>query len=149
MKLKDVCELNVVSCPENLSVTAAARIMRQQHTGDVIVVDDADGELTPVGILTDRDIVVTVLAEGADPDRTAVREVMARQLVIGEESEDLEVALERMQQHGVRRLPVVRSDGQLLGIVTLDDLIKVHAAQSATLLQILTREQEHENRVRR
>ena len=86
MLLKEVCVLDVVCCGRETTVTEAARLMRQHHSGDLIVVDDPKGERTPTGILTDRDIVVEVLGNDLDPAKTTVAQVMSSKLVIGEAS---------------------------------------------------------------
>jgi hypothetical protein len=80
MKLKDLCVLDVASCTPQLTIEEAARLMRQYHTGDLVVIDNADEEPEPVGIITDRDIVLEVLAKGRDPHKTTVREIMSTQL---------------------------------------------------------------------
>lgn len=149
MKLKDLCVLDVACCKPEISIDTAARLMRQQHTGDLVVVDESDGGREPIGMITDRDIVVQVIATGRDPASTKVVDVMTAPLVIASGSEDLDTALERMREQGVRRLPVVDDTGNLLGIVTLDDVLQVHARQAAGLLDVIAREQTRENRARR
>lgn len=149
MQLKDICVLDVACCEPGTTVRAAANLMRQQHTGNLVVVDASDGERIPVGIVTDRDIVVEVLARGADPERTLVDDIMIRKLVVADESEDTSVALERMRSHGVRRIPVLGERGTLVGIVALDDVLKLHAEQAAALLQVVSNEQRRESRTRR
>jgi CBS domain-containing protein len=149
MKLKDLCVLDVASCTPESTIVEAARLMRQHHTGDLVVLDDADEEREPVGIITDRDIVVEVLAKGRDPGKTTVREIMSTQLVIASESEEYTEALQRMATHGVRRVPVVDDKRCVVGIVTLDDMLRVHAAQANRLLDIVGKEQVREQRTRR
>jgi CBS domain-containing protein len=149
MKLKDLCVLDVACCTREVTVSAAARLMRERHTGDVIVVDDADEEREPVGILTDRDIVIEVLAKGRDPDKTTVAEIMATQLVVAGESEDSTQALQRMAAHGVRRIPVVDDERCVVGIITLDDLLREQAEQATRLLEVVTKQQSKERRARR
>ena len=149
MILKDICVLTVATCGRETSVLEAARLMRQHHTGTLIVVDDPGGERSPAGIVTDRDIVVQVLADELDPGTTPVARIMASRLVVASASESLAEAVERMRRHGVRRLPVIEGNGGLLGIVTLDDLIALHAAQAAALAAIVSKEQDHEQRTRR
>ena len=149
MKLKDLCVLDVAFCTPEVTVVEAARLMRQHHTGDLVVLDDADEEREPVGIITDRDIVLEVLAKGLDPGRTTVREIMSTQLVLASDSEDHAEALQRMATHGVRRVPVVDDKRCVLGIVTLDDMLRVHAAQANRLLDIVGKEQVREQRTRR
>ena len=149
MQLKDLCVLDVVCCTPDISVNAAARLMREQHTGDLVVIDNADEEREPIGIVTDRDIVVEVLGRGRDPGKTTVGEIMSKQLVIASGSEDASQALQRMVAHGVRRIPVVDDEQCVLGIVTLDDMLRVHAEQANSIAHIVSKEQSREQRARR
>ncbi|MDE2093395.1 MAG: CBS domain-containing protein [Burkholderiales bacterium] len=149
MLVKDICTLDAVSCGRDTNILEAARLMRLHHTGDLIIVDDPQGDRTPVGIVTDRDIVVEVLAAERDPATTRVSGIMPARLVIASAAEDVAEAVERMRLHGVRRLPVVDHDGSLLGIVTLDDILTLHAEQAATLAAIVAKEQTREQRSRR
>ena len=149
MLLKDICVVEVASCGRDAGILEAARLMRQHHTGNLIVVDDPHGDRIPVGIVTDRDIVVEVLANELDPAKTTVAQIMSAKLVIAGGAEDISDALERMRLQGVRRLPVVDHDGSLMGIVTLDDVLRLHAAQAAALADVVSKEQDHEHRARR
>lgn len=149
MLLNEICVLDVASCGRDAGILEAARLMRQHHTGDLIVVDDPDGDRVPVGIVTDRDIVVEVLANGLDLAETKVAEIMSSKLVIAGAEEDSSDAVERMRLHGVRRLPVVDHAGRLMGIVTLDDMLTLHAAQAAALADIVSKEQRREHRAKR
>jgi CBS domain-containing protein len=149
MLLNEICVLDVASCGRDAGILEAARLMRQHHTGDLIVVDDPDGDRVPVGIVTDRDIVVEVLANGLDLAETKVAEIMSSKLVIAGADEDSSDAVERMRLHGVRRLPVVDHAGRLMGIVTLDDMLTLHAAQAAALADIVSKEQRREHRAKR
>lgn len=149
MLVKDICTLEIASCGRNASILEAARLMREHHTGDLVVVDDPHDDRTPVGILTDRDIVVLALAAELDPATTKVADVMSSKLVIAGASEEVAVAVARMQTHGVRRLPVVDHDGSLYGIVTLDDMLTLHAERARVLADIVSKEQAKERRFRR
>jgi CBS domain-containing protein len=149
MQLKDLCVLDVAYCTPELSISEAARLMREHHTGDLIVVDDADEEREPVGIITDRDIVLDVLARDRDPGKTTVGEVMSRRLVVASQAEDLTQALDRMATHGVRRIPVIDDERCVLGIVALDDVLREHAKQANQLADVVTKQQTHEHRNRR
>lgn len=149
MLLKEICVLDVASCGRDAGILEAARLMRQHHTGDLIVVDDPDGDRVPVGIVTDRDIVVEVLANGLDLTGTKVAQIMSAKLVIAAAAEDTSDAMDRMRLHGVRRLPVVDHDGRLMGIVTLDDMLTLHAAQATVLADIVSKEQHREHRTKR
>lgn len=149
MKLKELCVLDVACCRKETTIAEAARLMRQHHTGDLVVVDDSDGTQEPVGIVTDRDIVMEVVAKGHDPDRTRVSELMAKPVVVASGSEDVGTAIDRMRTHGVRRLPIVDESGTVFGILTLDDLYRVLAEHTAALAAIVSKEQTRENRGRR
>jgi CBS domain-containing protein len=143
--------LDVVFCSRRTTIVEAARLMRQHHAGDLIVVDDADDERTPAGIITDRDIVVDVLGKELNPATTLVGDVMVKlsHLVMARDTEDLTEAAERMRTHGVRRLPVVNRAGSLIGVVTLDDLLHQLARTASVLAEIVTKEQAREQRARR
>lgn len=149
MKLKELCVLDVACCRKETTIAEAARLMRQHHTGDLVVTDESDGTQEPVGIVTDRDIVMEVIAKGHDPDRTRVSDVMGHPVVVAAGSEDATTAIERMRAHGVRRLPIVDDRGAVFGILTLDDLYRGLAEQTAALAAIVSKEQTRENRGRR
>lgn len=149
MKLKNVCTLDVACCTGTATISEAARLMRQHHTGDLVVIDETDGDRIPIGIITDRDIVVEVLGKGLDPVKTAVAGVMSTQLVVADSGEDVSEAVERMRVHGIRRIPVTGDNGTLMGIFTLDDLLKLNAEQIEAPIAILSKERTRENRIRR
>jgi CBS domain-containing protein len=149
MLLKDVCTVNVVCCDGETRAAEAAQLMRQHHVGDLVVVADPDGDRSPLGIVTDRDLVVEVLAKGADPGRTTLASLMHRPVVLAQETEDTSTAVERMRAHGVRRMPVVDRHGAVVGIVTLDDLLRLFVRGAGTLLEVIEKEQSHERHIRR
>jgi CBS domain-containing protein len=149
MLLKEICTLDAVLCSPDTSVLAAARIMRQKHVGDLIVVDDRQGDQTPLGMITDRDIVIEVLGRELDPRTVTVGEIMRKPAVIAAETEDVSQAIDRMKAHGVRRIPVMGERRELLGIVALDDLLRKLAADAGALAEIVAREQGNEHRGRR
>lgn len=111
----------VVVVSEDETVTDSAKKMRAARIGCVIVVRNSH----PVGILTDRDIALRVVAEGLDPNTTRVREVATADPFVLAEDASLSTAITRMQTHGVRRLPLVGPGGDVTGIVTADDLLVV------------------------
>ncbi len=149
MKLKELCTPDVVYCTARISALHAAHLMRERHVGDLVVIDDSEEAHAPIGIVTDRDIVVEVLAKDLDPAKTSVREIMRVPLVIARTSEEAENALERMRAHSVRRVPVLDDSEQLAGILSLDDLLKRLAADASVLADIVAREQDREHRLRR
>ncbi|HEY5761102.1 MAG TPA: CBS domain-containing protein [Steroidobacter sp.] len=149
MKLKELCVLDVVCCHRGTTIAQAARLMRQHHTGDLVVIDESDGSREPIGMITDRDIVMEVTAKSHDPERTQVSQVMTSPLVVASGSESVATAIQRMREHGVRRLPIVDDNGAVFGIITLDDLYRVLAEHTAALASIVSKEQTRENRGRR
>jgi CBS domain-containing protein len=101
------------------SVSAAARRLRDHHVGCLVVTREG----RPVGILTDRDLVIRVVAEGLDPATTRIDDVLTYDPVTLRESDTIDAAAQCMRQHGVRRLPIVDDTGKVAGIVTADDLL--------------------------
>jgi len=113
--------------------------MREHHLGDLVVVDDIDEDRVVVGVITDRDLAVDVMARGLDPAKTAVGSLMRTPVVLARDSEEVSVALSRMQVQGVRRLPVVDAHEKVVGVITLDDLLALNAANAAAIAEIVNR----------
>lgn len=126
----------VETCTANATILQVAELMRSEHVGDLVVVEYRSGEPVPVGIVTDRDLVVQVLAKKEDPNTLTASDVMSRKLVIAYEGEQLEIAMERMRGSGIRRVPLVDSAGVLVGIVTLDDIIERLASTLADISRV-------------
>lgn len=145
MTVGDICNRNVVVAPKTEMVVDAAKRMRTSHVGDLVIVENRNGQHIPIGIVTDRDIVVSVVA--GDPDHInylLVSDVMSSDLVTAQEQDSIEAALKTMHEHGVRRLPIVDKDGALAGILTLDDVLKYLTGQQSLLVALVAREQRHE-----
>jgi CBS domain-containing protein len=149
MLLSSFCMLDVACCSPRTTALEAAHIMRHKHTGDLVVIDDDELKPSPIGIITDRDIVVEVLGKGLDPAVTTVASVIRTPVVVADGSEDSTQVLEKMRTHGVRRIPVVGVGGKLIGIVTVDDMLKRIATDANLLTEIVSHEQSHEARTRR
>lgn len=129
----------------------AARRMRELHVGCLVVVEDGPRDTArPVGILTDRDIVVGVLAQ-TDQKLHLLRvdDVMTRNLVLVRESDDLDEALRRMRSSGVRRVPVIDAGGALKGLLSFDDVLQHVEIQIGALTGLIGRERRREEAVRR
>lgn len=149
MLLKDICTLDAVCCGPDTTVHEASRIMRRSHVGDLIVVDDPEGDRVPIGVVTDRDFVLEVLGNGLDPNHTTVARLMHQPVVIANEEEQVAAVIVRMRTHGVRRIPVVDARGATVGIITLDDLLRLLVNEAGSLLEIVAKEQNQERRSRR
>jgi len=137
MLVKEICTPDVVCCGADAHALDAARLMRHHHVGDVVVVDHEDEERSPLGIVTDRDLAVKVVADGLDPATTSVRALMRTPVVIAHETEDSAVVIERMRLHGVRRVPVVDGEGVVTGIVTLEDMLRMIVTDAGLLLGVM------------
>lgn len=146
MRLNAMCTVEPVRCTPETTAVEAAQVMRRKHVGDLVVVDE--DKTVPLGIITDRDIVVEVLARGLDPAITAVGTVLRTPVVLTNECEDVSHALELMRIHGVRRLPVVDNHGELVGIITADDILRYVAADVGSLVDVVSREHAREQRLR-
>ncbi len=144
----EICTRDVVFMTRDQAVPEAARLMRQHHVGDVVVVEEEEGRRIPVGILTDRDLVVELLAPGVSPDDVAVGDLMSRELLTLGEGQDLLYALEAMREKGVRRAPVTDIDGALVGLLTVDDIVGVIAEQLQDLSALVGRQLTRERRLR-
>jgi CBS domain-containing protein len=149
MLLDSFCMLDVACCSPRTTALEAAHIMRRKHTGDLVVIDDDEERPAPVGVITDRDIVVEVLAKGLDPAVTTVGSVIRTPVIIAQGTDDSTAVLERMRTHGVRRIPVVGAGGKLIGIITVDDMLKRVAGDARLLTEVVSQEQSHEARTRR
>ena len=145
MKIAELCSTRVTTVEPKASLREAALLMRNAHVGALVVVDRADGIGRPVGILTDRDIVVAVIAvPGADPESIRVCDAMSTPVVtVGEEHGALE-AVQAMRARGVRRLPVVALNGGLAGMVTSEDVLDLISGELAGMAEAMRRAHKRE-----
>jgi CBS domain-containing protein len=137
---RDIMTPDPASCRPDQTALEVAQLMRARNVGSVPVVENRD-TMTLVGIVTDRDLTMKVIAGGRDPETTSVREVMSPNPITCAPDEDIQRALETMARSQVRRLPVVES-GRLIGIIALADIAtRLHApADTADLVEQLSRE---------
>lgn len=125
MGVGELCSREVVFARRNESVQQAARLMREHHVGSVVVVDEKNGRRYPVGLVTDRDITVGVVALGMDPSKSNIEGVMPSEVVCVRETDGLGRAVALMRAQGVRRLPVIDGVGGLVGILSADDVLDI------------------------
>ena len=146
MRVGEYCNREVIIVEPTVSVTEAAVLMRRHHVGDLVVVEKS-GEVTrPVGIITDRDIVIEVMAQKIDPDSLTVKDIMSTDPVSMTESTSLLDTLDLMKQRGVRRVLVVAGSGSLQGLLSADDAIELIAQQVNDLSQLVDREVKREQK---
>lgn len=148
MHIRDICTSEAAHCTRDETVQGAALMMRRLHVGDIIVVDQFDGASVPVGILTDRDIVISVIAPGLDPASLLVGDIMTDDLLTARDTDDVYETIERMRLRGIRRVPVIDANGSLAGIVSADDLLEFLAEEMGELSRISPYQQAHERRAR-
>lgn len=149
MTIGTICNREVITVRRDATVLHAAQLMRQHHVGDVIVIEDRKNKSVPIGIVTDRDVVVELVATELDCNVMTTGDIMATNLVAADESTGIFEAIQLMSAKGVRRLPVVDTSGGLVGIVTLDDLLLLLAKEFGAFSKLLTREQKNEVSKRR
>ena len=146
--IRNTCVRSVVTVPATATVADAAALMRKHHIGALVIVREAAGKTRPVGIVTDRDIVVEAVAARLDGDKVTVGEITQRALVTVDADASPAHAVREMTVSGVRRLPVVDAEGVLVGIVTLDDLLLDLVAPLVAIGELAARGRQFEARTR-
>lgn len=144
MIIADCCKRDVVVAERDTTVAQAAKLMRKYHVGDVVVVDSAGAAQRPLGIVTDRDIVVEVVALGVDPCDVKLGELVTGRLACVAAADTHVDAIRMMAANAVRRMPVVDAMGSLVGIVTADDLLPQVAAELSDLSLLSARSRDRE-----
>ena len=148
MPIREICNREVVFSYPNHTVREAALLMREYHVGDLVVVEE-NGKRKPVGIVTDRDIAISIVALGLDPDVITVGDIMGPELVTMRENQGVFETIQQMRFKGVRRLPIVGEEGALVGIVAVDDLVALFADELSELSKAIVREQMVEVKTRK
>jgi CBS domain-containing protein len=143
-----VCTPVVTVVYRGVVLSEAARLMRESHVGCLVVVEEDDPGRVVVGILTDRDIVVSVVAKDRDARLMSVGEVMSTDVVTARQEDSVIDLLELMGRKGVRRLPVTGPQGVLIGLVALDDLLPVIAGEMQAMASAIGSARKHESAVR-
>ncbi len=144
MRVGEFCNREVVVIGEGSSITEAAVVMREHHVGDVVIVKARYGKQMPVGILTDRDIALEIIARGADPEVVRVGDAMSFDLSTVNEHDDLMHVIEVMRDKGIRRIPVTDADEALVGILTVDDILDVLSEVLIDLTHLVDRQKRRE-----
>lgn len=145
----EICTRSVTIANTAKPLVEAARLMREHHVGCLVVVQETGGLRLVVGVLTDRDIVTAVVAAGIDPATLSVGDVMTAGPVTAREDDSLIDLMRTMRTKGVRRVPVVGAQGELVGIATLDDVLAILAEELGLLVAAIDREGQRERQMRR
>lgn len=149
MPIGEICNREVVIVQRDTTASEAAQLMRQHHVGDVVVVEERGGVKVPVGIVTDRDLVVEIMAPAIDQMAITVGDIMASELATVKENAGVFETIEYMRAKGIRRVPVVDKGGGLSGILALDDLLELLAEELLALAKLVRHEQKKEIQNRR
>jgi CBS domain-containing protein len=148
MPISDCCTLDVVCCTLDTGIFEVAALMRKHHVGDVVVVQDAGALRTPVGIVTDRDIVLETIALQVDAQAFSAADLMSSPVLTVPHDAGLVDTLRLMRHHLVRRAAVLGSDGALLGIVSADDIVKLLALEMSLITDAISKQAALEARAR-
>lgn len=144
MQAAELCNRQVVTASRDMSIPDAARLMRDRHVGSLVVTDISEGRTIPVGILTDRDIVIEIISKDISLNEVTVGDIMTYTLLKVTEDENIFEVAQRMRARGVRRVPVISRLGELVGIIAADDILELLSEELSLLARITTREAEQE-----
>ena len=144
MAVGELCIRQVVVASRDTRILDGAKLMRQHHVGDIIVIDESAGRRIPAGIVTDRDLVIEVMAMELDAGTLTLCDIMSADLITVREDEGVFQTIQLMRAKGVRRAPVVDGEGGLVGIVSVDDLLELLAEELSELAKLIAREQRRE-----
>jgi CBS domain-containing protein len=146
-RLKDFASVMVAVVEPETTAFVAAQLMRKHHVGALVVVDGAE-KSCPVGILTDRDLVLSLMAEGLDPELFTAGDIMSVEPILAHPEMDAMDAVELMRSNQLRRLVIVDEAGRLVGIVTMEDVLALLTREltSLTAAVVGSRDREFEHR---
>jgi len=148
VSIGELCNREVVVTEPTTSAQQAAELMREHHVGDLVVVEMRGTERVPVGVITDRDLVIEIIAQCVDPNAVTVRELMTRRVETLRDDVGFWDALSHMRRTGVRRIPVVNARGGLDGIFTFDDALELLAEGLDDLVKVVGGQVARERRAR-
>jgi len=144
MNAGKLCKRDVITTQRGTSIRDAARLMRKHHVGSLVVTEEKAGITEPVGILTDRDIVMEVIAADIGLNEVTVDDIMSYALLKVCESDSILETAQRMRARGVRRVPVINNKCELVGILALDDILELLSEELSMLTKLTSREAEQE-----
>lgn len=141
----EICSREITIAFPSMALNEAARLMRDRHVGCLVVVEERTLEdRVVVGMLTDRDIAIGVVAADRDPHDMRVGDVMSKGVISAREDDSLADLLSAMRRKAVRRVPVVSPQGSLIGLVTLDDVLDVLAQEMKAVADAVGAASRHE-----
>lgn len=144
MNIGELCNRETIIVLKDENIVEAAKLMRHFHVGDLVVVTKSKDNNIPIGMVTDRDIVMEVVANNADSQTITVADIMSEELVTASEDEDIHECIERMRTYGIRRLPIVDKEGYLAGILSVDDILEFLGEEVDALIGLFYKEKRSE-----
>lgn len=141
MSVGEICNRDVVIIGKHASIYTAAQLMRDHRVSEVVVVESTKGINMPVGMITDRDIVVDLIAEERDLQTIVVGDAMHNNLLMSYDNDEVIATLKRMRHRAIRRIPVVSRDRGLIGMLSIDNVLDQLTEQLNDIDQIIIREQ--------
>lgn len=138
MSLESLCRREIICVRTSDKVIDATRLMEEKNVGSVVVVS----EDKPVGIMTDRDVMIRIVNKGLDPEKTSVSDVMSVEIITLKQNTGLYDALEQIKESksSVRRFPIVDENGSIKGIITLDDVVYLLGKEMSDVSSIIETE---------
>jgi CBS domain-containing protein len=149
MSIDECCNTDVVCCVADTPVPEVAALMRQHHVGDVIVVEDRNGLRVPIGIVTDRDIVIEAIALNLDAKVFTAGDLMSAPVTTAGKDAGFVEVLRLMRDHKIRRIPIVTTAGALFGIVSADDIIELLGTELSLMAGAIGGQPVREGRLRK
>lgn len=144
MPIGEICNRDVVVVQRDESALEAAKLMRHHHVGDVVVVEERGGLRVPVGLVTDRDVVVEIVATELDPGVITVEDIMEPELACVKDTEGIFETVQYMRGRNIRRVPVVDEGGGLIGILSLDDLLELLSEELLAIAKLVRYQRQKE-----
>jgi len=144
MRVGDFCKHGVVTVCTTADIVEVAQTMRDEHVGFVVVVQEGDASRTPQGVISDRDIVLSVSAREVNPRAVTAADIMSPKPLVACETDDLNEVVQAMRIAGFRRVPVLTRAGVLTGVIAIDDAIEVIAGMLVDVCGSIRNEQRQE-----
>jgi CBS domain-containing protein len=145
--LSELCESDVVCLEPSNTIYDAAKEMLEKHIGNVVITEERDGKVIPVGIVTDRDIVINSTAKKLDPESVKLSSIMTKKIVTVKENEDLTTLIKILTDEGVGRIPVVDEAGALMGILSSKRIFQYFAQGLCELSSLSVQQHRREEKV--
>lgn len=139
MTIGKFCKHEIVTAAKNTSVFKATQLMKMHNIGNIVVVDESNGGI-PIGIFTDRDVAIRIVADEIDPRVLTIGDAMSQDLLILKDHQDIQEAVDMMCAKGVRRAPIINQQGKIIGIATVDDLILLLADELGGLAKLIRKQ---------